>query len=202
MPDLPFKIIDVSKWQNEIDFQAAKDNSQIQGVMIRSSYGSYDPKQIDTMFENHMRNAIAANMLIGTYHYGYARSVEQAEREADFAISVISPYKDYIKFPVAYGVEDAAMNVGKELVADMVIAFCNKVKAAGFKPMLYLNLVWANNYCNMDRINEAGIDVWLAEYNSYCKYTDPKTMWQFTDALSISGYPEPVDASWVYKNYE
>lgn len=201
MPATPFKIIDISHWQGDVDFAVAKAKSGIQGAMIRCGYGSPNPSQIDRQFKNHMREAIAANMLIGIYHYGYARTEAEAEAEAGFALSIIQDYKNYINFPVAYDVEDSTMIVGREQTTKNVLAFCRKIKAAGYKPMVYVNLLWTREYINMKAIDDAGIDVWFAEYNSYVKYTGNYTMWQFTDALSIAGYPEPVDASWVYKNY-
>lgn len=197
----PFKVIDISVWQGDIDFNAARVQSGIQGVMIRCGYGSYDPSQIDQQFHNHMRAAIACNMLIGIYHYGYARSPQEAENEADFCLSIIEPYRQYINLPVAYDVEDPTMNVGAWTVGQMAVAFGNKIRNAGYKPMLYCNLNWATNFIDMAQVNNAAIDVWLAQYNSECTYWGPYTMWQFTDALWIGGYGSPVDASWCYVEY-
>ena len=67
--------------------------------------------------------------------------------------------------------------------------------------MTYCNLNWATNYINMDWINNAGIDVWMAQYNSQCTYWGPYTMWQFTDAQPIGGYYAGVDCSWCYVAY-
>ncbi|EAX87369.1 Glycosyl hydrolases family 25 protein [Trichomonas vaginalis G3] len=195
-----YKIIDVSVWQGNIDFNAAKVNSGIQGVMIRAGFGSAAGQE-DKQFANHMREAIAANILIGAYHYGYARTEAQAIAEADFCAKIINPYKSHFRMPVAYDDEDATMNVGKVQTAKNAIAFCNRMKAYGYKPMVYCNLNWARNYIDMSMINAAGIEVWIAQYNSVCQYTGPHTMWQYTNALKISGYSACVDGSWVYKNY-
>lgn len=202
MPATPYKIIDVSHWQGDVNFTAAKEGSEIQGAMIRCGFGRADPSHYDRQFQNHMREAIAARMLIGIYHYGYAQTVEQAEAEADFALSIIKDYRDDIVFPVAYDVEDSQMLVGKETITKMIIAFCRKIKDAGYKPMVYINYLWTQQYVDMAQIDAAGIDVWFAEYNSVPKYKGKFTMWQYTSSEKIAGYPDPVDASWVYYNYE
>ncbi|EAY10149.1 Glycosyl hydrolases family 25 protein [Trichomonas vaginalis G3] len=198
---MPYKVIDISVWQGDIDFNAARDQSGVQGVMIRCGYGSYSPAQIDGQFHNHMRAAIAANMLIGVYHYGYAQSVPEAEGEADFAISIFDQYRQWIRLPIAYDIEDPTMNVGRDLVGQMAAAFANKIRAAGYTPMCYCNLNWATNFINMDIVNANGIDVWIAQYNSECQYWGPYVMWQFTDCLPIGGYYAGVDGSWCYKDY-
>lgn len=197
---MAYKVVDVSVWQGKIDFNAAKTYSGIRGVMIRSGYGS-KAGQEDKQFINHLREAIAANIAVGIYHYGYARTEAQAIAEADFCHNIINPYKGYISMPVAYDVEDATMNVGRAQVARNAIAFCNRMRAYGYKPMIYCNKNWATNYIDMSQINNAGIDVWIAQYNSVCTYTGPYVMWQFTNNLKISGYSSGVDGSYAYKYF-
>ena len=95
-----FKMIDVSIWQGTIDFNQVKA-SGITHVMIRSSFGSASPSQVDKQFVAHIESAIAAGMTIGIYHYGYATTPAEAEGEADICLSTIAPYRDHISFPVA-----------------------------------------------------------------------------------------------------
>lgn len=178
-PGTPFRMLDVSVWQGDIDFHKVKA-SGISHVMIRSSYGSYNPSQVDKKFIRNIEGAIAAGMTIGIYHYGYAKSVAQAEAEADFCLRTIAPYKAHIKFPVAYDVEDSSMNVGATTVANMIVAFANKVRAAGYIPWLYANLNWARNYINMNIVHNNGIDFWIAQYSSSCSYTGKYAAWQYS----------------------
>lgn len=197
----PYKVIDISAWQGDIDFKATKA-SGIRGVMIRSSYGTENPKQIDKQLANHATTAIAAGMLVGFYHYSYASNIQEAEAEADFCLKCIAPYKKDTVLPVAFDLEENSVaGLGKDYLAKMSIAFCRKIKAAGYKPMLYTNLNWARNYVNMAMIDAEGIDVWLAQYNSVCQYTGKHTMWQYTDHERIAGYGSGVDCSWCYVNY-
>ena len=78
--------IDVSDWQGFIDYsQVAASGIQI--VYIRSSEGfSY----VDSQFENNYKNAKAAGLKVGFYHYLTARTVEDAVNQATFFVSTIS----------------------------------------------------------------------------------------------------------------
>ena len=68
--------------------------------------------------------------------------------------------------------------------------------------MLYTNLNWATNYIDMARIEAAGIDVWLAQYNTQCDYKGVYTMWQYTSEAVIDGITaNTADMNWCYKDY-
>jgi len=199
-PGTPFKMLDVSVWQGDIDFNKVKA-AGVKHVMIRSTYGTYNPSQVDKKFKVNIERAIAAGMTIGIYHYGYAKNVATAEKEADFCLQTIAPYKSHIKFPVAYDIEDSSMNVGRETVADMMVAFAKKVRAQGYIPWLYANLNWANNLINMNKVKSNGIDFWIAQYSSACTYRGSYAAWQYSSSYKINGIAGNVDVSNVYKNY-
>ena len=196
------KFVDVSVWNTEpIDWARAKANG-VSGAMIRCGYGSYSPSQVDKLFAQHLERASAAGLSIGIYHYSYATSVAGAENEADFCLSIIEPYRGKINCPVAYDLEESSIAaLGKKTVTDMAIAFGNKIRAAGFKPMLYCNVNWARNYVDMDRIYAAGISLWIAQWASECTYTGPYDMWQYTNKAVIPGFNGVVDASWCYSTW-
>ena len=45
------------------------------------------------------------------------------------------------QYPVAFDMEEKSQAaLGKAVCTDMAIAFCNKIRAAGYQPMLYTNL--------------------------------------------------------------
>ena len=68
--------------------------------------------------------------------------------------------------------------------------------------MLYTNLNWATNYIDMARIDAAGIDVWLAQYNTQCDYKGAYTMWQYSSKEVIDGITaNTADMNWCYKDY-
>ncbi len=72
--------IDVSGYQGNIDFEKVK-NDGIEIVYMKSSEGQ---DYIDSKFEQNYKRAREAGLKIGFYHYVDARSVSQAEKEAQF----------------------------------------------------------------------------------------------------------------------
>ena len=64
--------------------------------------------------------------------------------EADFCLELIAGSNP--QYPVAFDMEENRQAaLGKTVCTDMAIAFCNKIRAAGYQPMLYTNLNWATN---------------------------------------------------------
>ena len=73
--------------------------------------------------------------------------------------------------------ENRQAALGKTVCTDMAIAFCNKIRAAGYQPMLYTNLNWATNYIDMARIDKArpaiyGMAGFYLAYLSYSMFKE------------------------------
>ena len=98
------KGIDVSTWQGNIDWNKVKADG-IEFAMLRSSFGKENPdKQTDNKFWQNYRNAKAAGVPIGAYHYSYATTVEDAKKEADFFLSIVKGCQ--FEYPIAFDIED------------------------------------------------------------------------------------------------
>ena len=54
--------IDVSTWQGKIDWNQVK-NSDVKFAILRSSFGSPDPSQVDNQFENNYKGMLAINLM-------------------------------------------------------------------------------------------------------------------------------------------
>ena len=78
--------IDVSNWQGYINYSEVK-NSGIEIVYIKASQGN---SIIDSHFRTNYNNAKANGLKIGLYHFLTARSILEAEEQAQFFSSVIS----------------------------------------------------------------------------------------------------------------
>ncbi len=193
-------VVDVSEHQGQIDWYKVK-RAGIAGAIIRCGYGVKSPSQIDKQFANNLAGCKAIGIPYGFYHYSYATSVESAEQEADFCLEIIAGSNP--QYPVAFDMEESRQSaLGKSVCADIAIAFCNKIRAAGYIPMLYTNLNWSRNYIDMDKIDAAGIDVWMAQYNTQCDYAGKYVMWQYTSKGVVDGITaNTVDMNWCYKGY-
>lgn len=95
-------------------------------------------------------------------------------------------------------VEEASQAaMGKDALTSMILAFCDMVKAAGYQPMLYTNLNWANYYIDMSQIDNAGIRVWIAQYNTTLDYKGNYFLWQYTNSGRVAGIPTNVDLNYL-----
>lgn len=192
------KGIDVSTWQGDINWNKVKADG-IEFAMLRSSFGKENPdKQTDNKFWQNYRNAKAAGVPIGAYHYSYATTVEDAKKEADFFLSIVKGCQ--FEYPVAFDIEDhSQMYLGKDRITDIIMTFCERVQAAGYYVSLYTNLNWISNRIDMSRAK--AFDVWLAQWNDKPTYTGSFGMWQYTSSGSVSGISGNVDMNIAYYDY-
>ena len=92
------KGIDVSHYQGDIDWKKVKATG-MQFAIIRAGYGKY-AYQEDPCFEDNIKGAYNAGILVGVYWYSYADTAAEARQEAEACLTVINPYKDKIVLPV------------------------------------------------------------------------------------------------------
>ena len=115
---MELKGIDVSTWQGDIDWPKVAGQG-IQFAILRATFGV---EGVDRKFEQNIRQAPAAGIGCGAYHYCYATSTEAARQEAEHFLEVIKPYQ--FPYPVALDLEDAAIAaLGKGTATDIAQTF-------------------------------------------------------------------------------
>ena len=191
------KLIDVSTWNGNIDWDKVY-KSGVKYAMIRSSFGIENPNQVDNKFVRNITNAQRAGVKCGIYHYSYAKSAAEAKKEAEFCLKTIKGYK--IDLPVAFDIEDSSQtHLGKDTLTSIVIAFCDRIKFAGYRPMLYCNPNWLCNYLHKDKLINK-YDIWLANWGvSAPSYNC--AIWQYSENGSVPGVSGSVDMNWIFKDY-
>ena len=191
------KLIDVSTWNGNIDWDKVY-KSGVRYAMIRSSFGVENPNQVDNKFVRNITNAQRAGVKCGIYHYSYAKSAAEAKKEAEFCLKTIKGYK--IDLPVAFDIEDSSQtHLGKDTLTSIVIAFCDRIKSAGYRPMLYCNPNWLCNYLHKDKLINK-YDIWLANWGvSAPSYNC--AIWQYSENGSVPGISGSVDMNWIFKDY-
>jgi len=191
------KLIDVSTWNGNIDWNKVY-KSGVRYAMIRSSFGIENPNQVDNKFVRNITNAQKAGVKCGIYHYSYAKSAAEAKKEADFCLKTIKNYE--IDLPVAFDIEDSSQTgLGKDTLTNIVIAFCDRIKSAGYRPMLYCNPNWLCNYLHKDKLINK-YDIWLANWGvSAPSYNC--AIWQYSESGSVPGVSGSVDMNWIFKDY-
>ena len=190
------KGIDVSKWQASINWKSVKQDG-IQFAFIRLGVSGND-QNLDSYYEKNIKEANSAGVPVGVYYYSKATTVDMAVKEAQYTIDHMKGY--LVSYPVAIDVEDKVQqNLGKDKLAQIIKAFCDEIRAAGYTPMLYTNENWYKNYINMKAL--AGEELWVARYNYYYDTAIPRGIWQSSSTSRVSGISGNVDLNFGYKDY-
>lgn len=189
------KGIDVSKYQGNIDWNKVK-NAGIEFAILRIGYGMYD-FQKDKQFENNYKNARANNIPVGIYHYSYATSIEEAEKEANLVLQWLNGRE--LDYPVYFDIEDNSMaKLGKSTLNAICRAFCEIIEKAGYWAGIYSNKDWATNKISGAELGK-DYTYWIAQYNDKCTYTGPYAIWQYSSTGSVNGISGNVDMNIQYK---
>ncbi len=190
------KGIDVSKHQGLVDWQKVK-GAGIDFAMLRAGYGRYD-NQKDERFEENYANAKAAGVKVGAYHYSYAKSTDDAKKEAETFLKWISGKQ--FEYPVAFDVEEKSQSdKGKQFVSDIIRAFCETVENAGYYVCVYANKYWLDNFIDDDCKKK--YDTWLAQWAEKATYAGNYGIWQYSSQGSIDGISGRSDMDESYKDY-
>lgn len=190
------KGIDVSSFQGVIDWESVAQDG-VEFAIIRMGIRGYGTGKlvVDEQFEANIEGALAAGLDVGVYFFSAAVSEEEAIEEADFLIEAMAPYG--IQCTVVLDVEDVNSDsartngLTKEQWTDHAIAFCERVKAAGYTPMIYGNLQSFMLMLDLTRLEE--YDKWFAAYIPYFYYPYDFEVWQYSDSGTVRGISEPVD---------
>lgn len=188
------KGIDVSYHQGSINWSKVKD-AGIEFAILRIGYGMYD-YQKDKQFENNYSKAKANGIPVGVYHYSYAKTVEEAEKEAALVLKWLNN-RD-LDLPVYFDIEDKSQqNLGKDTLNNMCKAFCNAIEAGGYWAGIYSNKYWATSLIDGPTLGKR-YTYWVAQYNSKCTYTGPYAMWQYSSSGTVNGISGRVDMNYLY----
>lgn len=160
--ELIYEGIDVSHWQNDINFSEVK-NSGVEIVYIKASQGT---KFVDPYLEINYKNAKANNLKIGFYHYLTATSIKGAESQASFFASVIEGKEVDCKLAMDY---EEFFGESKNEINEIAVAFIKKLKyITGKDVIVYSNLNNVKNTFNDNVANQGKL--WLAYYGKTRKF--------------------------------
>ena len=207
-----FKGIDVSRYQKDTNWQAVK-NSGIDFTMIRvgfRGYGTDGTLNVDSLFKQNISGALSNGIDCGIYFFSQAVNYDEGVQEAKWTLDQIRGYN--ITYPIAIDTEESsspdktgrADNISKEDRTAAIKGFCETIRNAGYKPMIYASKYWLKDKLNISDLQ--GYDVWLAHYvsgapNNKSDYDGPYTMWQYTSSGSVNGINGEVDMNICYKKY-
>ena len=189
--------IDVSTYQGNINWMDVRSTG-IDFAMIKATQGRSETAAYrdftDSKFTANITGAHSVGIRCGVYHFLTAQTVPEAMKEAEYFLSVIEPFRKIISLYAAVDVESSKyLPNDKTLLTQIVFAFCSRVEAAGYDPMIYTNLDWMKN-----RLNDiSAYPLWLALWRDRenvptVKQFPSMRIWQWgTEAVKgIAGKPD------------
>jgi GH25 family lysozyme M1 (1,4-beta-N-acetylmuramidase) len=189
--------IDVSRWQETIDFQKVKD-AGAEFVIMRIGIQSDIDAEIskDVYYDRYLKDAKDAGLKVGVYVFTSSINEEMARENAKETIKYLNGVE--LDFPVAYDFENwsdiKSYNMNLHDLESSINTFRDELKKAGYDTMLYsskwyLEHVWPN---------EDEYPVWLAHYTSNTNYQGKYILWQKTNEGKIDGISGDVDIDIYY----
>ena len=195
--------IDVSHWQGKINWTKVKA-AGVDFAIIKIGGDCPSTPRWDNTFTANIEDALAAGLGVGVYLYAKDMTPAQAKQSADAVIAKLAQYKGKLAYPVAYDVEDAktVLTLSKALLTDVIVAFCERIKSAGYIPALYMSASPAKTAIDLSKLP---YDLWIARYNKGRTLTDPPMncdIYQYSDQGCVDGISGHVDLDVCYKEYK
>lgn len=195
--------VDVSKYQKNIDWEQIK-KAGVSFVIVRIGYRGYGASGalvLDPMFEEHFTNVKNAGLKVGVYFFSQATTEEEAKEEAFACAYVLNGRK--LDYPIFFDTEASGASGGSGRadglgVADRTkcaIAFCEEVKAQGYKPGVYASTLWYRKRVNLNSLKK--YTIWNAHYGVASSPIDC-ALWQGTCTARLPGYKGDLDVNISY----
>lgn len=205
--------------------QAAKGDIVLDWSVYQGNYGKYGnaPSKaviaqvggtynglyvVQSTYRTQVSSAIAAGKHAHTYiWYQVGGSIPVAKAAMDKFLPMVQTPKGSI---VALDYEAGASG-NKQANTNAIIYGLQRVKAAGYTPVLYSGKYYLNDHTYYSQINRAfPTSLWIASYPTTRPVTAPNfhyfpsmdgiNMWQFTDAYSTPGLDASVDLTGITDN--
>lgn len=184
--------VDISKQTGSVNFASLKA-AGVDYVMIRLGGRGYSTGQItlDESFVENIEGAIAEGLDVGVYFYSQAISQDEAVQEANFVVQNLEPYRNSIKYPVAFDMEFVANDearidgLSREDRTTIAVSFMDGIKASGYIPMFYGNKEWLIKEVDLAKLQD--YDVWFAQETDIPDYPYQYAMWQYSSTGVVNG---------------
>ena len=196
--------IDVSKYQGNIDWtKVAREN--VNFAFIRIGYRGYETGKMvmDEKFKYNIENALQNGVPVGVYFVTKAVNPEEGAEEARWIIDNIRAYN--VTWPIVMDFEsakdetDRTFHMSPEMRTEVIIAFCETLKEAGYTPMLYGGVGTYMTKMDITKLDE--YPRWFAQYFNQPHFPYAIQIWQATDSGSIEGIKGNVDIDYAMFNF-
>ncbi len=199
------KGIDVSKYQGDIDWEKVAATG-VEYAFVRvgvRGYGKEGKLVMDEKYQANLEGAAKAGIKVGVYFFSQAITEAEALEEADAVLEAIKDYS--VTYPIVYDVEktgaaDGRMNqLSVEDRTKMTRIFVDRIKEAGYTPMIYSNMEMWTVLLDMAAFED--VEKWFAFYNTELYFPYEYAVWQYSDKASIDGIKGDVDLNISFKEW-
>ena len=189
--------IDISAWQDQIDFKKVKE-AGVEFVIIRIGFGHKNNELIlDKRFKEYISGAKEAKLKIGLYFYSYAKNTKETIEQAKWIINELNGEK--LDLPIAFDWEDwskfNSYNVSLTDINDIAESFIKEINDNGYTGMIYSSKYYLENIWNLNKY-----PTWLAHYTKQTNYDREYLLWQFSNQGKVNGINTDVDLDILYTN--
>lgn len=194
------KVIDVSYYQKDINWDAFATESDCYGVILRLGYWNV----LDKKFERNINELKRLNIPYGIYLFSYATSTYGAKKEATFTNEMIDKYDIKPTLGIYYDLESwKTNNSSSDKITKNGYNYIAKAYVESVLNHVNNNYnvgVYSGRWYAMNRLGSVAKSYvsWVAEYNSTLKYDDSYSMWQYTSKGKVPGIEGNVDISYLY----
>lgn len=188
--------LDISKWQQEVDFSKLKEEG-VEFVMLKLGGQSEIGGEItiDPKFYENIEKALENELQVGIYFYSYAKSEKEVQKQAKWVVQKLKGYP--ITLPIAFDWENwnqyTTFHISFHTLNKIAGSFLKEIEKNGYDGMLYsskyyLETIWyASDYTN-----------WIAYYTNDFDYEGEYVMWQVCNDGKIAGIDGYVDIDVMY----
>lgn len=199
---MEFQGIDVAKYQGNINW-AKVANTGIKFAILKVTQKN---NSIEPSFAANYNGCITNNLYIGGYRYVYAKTIREAEAEANALVKVIGDRK--LNMGVWLDMEDASIRgIGKGMLTNIIRTEAAILQQAGFNVGIYCNKYWYDSVLDSKSLKE-DYPFWIARYPKIDtgKYNPNSTLaprswavaWQYSSKGKVDGIVGNVDMDVLY----
>lgn len=199
------KGIDVSKYQGNVDWKKVAED-YVEYAFIRvgcRGYGSSGTLIKDEKFHQNVKGALDQGIKVGVYFFTQAITTEEALEEAELVLKELGDYK--ITYPVAIDVERVENAKARQdaLTAEerteICKVFCEKIKEAGYIPMVYGDNETFAELIIPEELAE--YDFWICETGGTMTFPYEFAVWQYSHKGTVSGIKGDTNISISLKEW-
>lgn len=190
--------IDVSRWQENIDFEKVKA-AGVEFVIMRMGINSDIDKDIsvDSYYHQNIEAAKKAGLKVGIYVYTAAIDPKTAKEHAKWTLDILDGTE--LDFPIAFDWENWSKfrkyGISIHDLNETFEAFAKTINTSGYKTMLYSSKFYLENIWDTTK----NYPVWLAHYTNETNYEGNYFLWQMSNVGRVDGINGDVDIDILYK---